>query len=73
MSLDQAQINALQLAVSCIKDAAKVAGPSGAPSGVIYSQMSQHGMSLLVYQQIVGALERSNIITVENHCIKLVD
>jgi len=71
-TLSAEQQSALSLAVSLILDAAKEAGPLGAPSGVVYAALSAHGMTLLSYQSIINALTRANKITVENHCISLV-
>lgn len=62
----------LKLAVDCILDAAREAGPMGAPSGVVYAALSAHGMTLNVYQQIIDALVNAGRITVSNHCIKIV-
>lgn len=62
----------LELAVDCIIEAARTAGPMGAPSGVVYAALSAHGMTLNVYQQIIDALVNTGRITVENHCIKVV-
>lgn len=62
----------LKLAVDCILDAARKAGPMGAPSGVVYAALSAHGMTLNVYQQIIDYLVSAGRITVENHCIKIV-
>ena len=64
-------LKALRLAMDCITDAAKIAGPSGAPSGVVYAALNEHGMTLNVYQQILGAMTRAGKITVEFNCIKL--
>lgn len=63
---------ALKIAVDCILEAVRVAGPMGAPSGVIYAALSAQGMTLNVYQQIVDYLVSAGRITVENYCIKLV-
>lgn len=65
------QEQAIKLAVSCILDAAKEGGELGAPSGVIYAALSEHGMSLTVYQQIIDALASRGLITISGHCIKL--
>lgn len=64
-------LRAIKLAMDCIEEAAKVAGPFGAPSGVVYAALSEHGMTLSVYQQIIGAMTRAGKITVEFDCIKL--
>jgi hypothetical protein len=64
-------IAALKLAIDCIIEAAKIAGPVGAPSGVVYAALSEHGMTLTVYEQIVDYLVKSGKIKVEYHCIKL--
>lgn len=69
--MDEKTIKALRLAMDCITDAAKVAGQSGAPSGVVYAALSEHGMTLSVYQQIIGAMTRAGKIVVEFDCIKL--
>ena len=62
----------LRFAVECIEDAAKVGGDLGAPSGVVYAAMSEHGMTLSVYQQILDHLVNAGRITVEHDCIKIV-
>ncbi len=62
----------IRFTVDCILDAANAAGVLGAPSGVIYMALSQYGMSLTVYQQIVDAMVSQGLIKVDNHCIKLV-
>lgn len=64
-------LRAIKLAMDCIEEAAKVAGPSGAPSGVVYAALMEHGMTLSVYQQILGAMIGAGKITVEHHAIKL--
>ena len=71
MNPDAKVLAALKLAVDCILDAAKIAGPTGAPSGVVYAAMMEHGMTLTVYEQIVDYLVRAGKITVQYNCIKL--
>lgn len=63
----------VRFTVDCILDAAKEAGVLGAPSGVIYAVLSQYGMSLTVYQQIVDAMVSQGLVKVDNHCIKFVE
>lgn len=60
---------ALRLAVECVLEAAQVAGPLGAPSGVVYAAMSAHGMRLATYQSLLDAMQRAGKIEVVNHCI----
>jgi hypothetical protein len=71
MSNAQQIVAAMQLAMELIEDAAKVAGPTGAPSGVVYASLSTHGMQLNVYQQILGAMEKAGRIKVKHDCIHL--
>lgn len=71
MTDNEKAIAALKLAVDCILDAAKIAGPMGAPSGVIYTALNSHGMTLNVYEQIVSYLVNTGKIKVQYNCIKL--
>lgn len=67
--LSTQQRDAINLAVSCIVDAVKVAGPFGAPSGVVYAALMAHGMTLATYQSLLDALERTGQIVVKNNLI----
>ena len=71
MTDNEKAIAALKLAVDCILDAAKIAGPTGAPSGVVYAALNSHGMTLNVYEQIVSYLVNAGRIKVQYNCIKL--
>ena len=71
MTDNEKAIAALKLAVDCILDAAKIAGPTGAPSGVVYAVLNAHGMTLNVYEQIVAYLTSAGKITVRHNCIRL--
>lgn len=64
-------VKALKLAYDCIMDSAKVAGPMGAPSGVIYAVLMSHGMTLSLFENIVDAMVHNGVIVVEHNCIKL--
>lgn len=66
------QIAAVKLAIACILEAAEEAGPLGAPSGVVYAALMQHGMRLATYESLLAALESAGRITVEYDCIKIV-
>lgn len=65
------QVAALRLAIDCILEAATVAGSLGAPSGVIYAAMMEHGMKLSTYESLLDALQRAGKIEVVNHCVFL--
>ncbi len=62
---------ALKLACACILEAAQAAGPLGAPSGIVYAAMMEHGMTLDVYETILAGLVQAGRITAEHHLIKL--
>ena len=64
-------IKVLRLTCAAILDAAERGGTLGAPSGVIYAAMSQYGMNLPMYQQIIAALVDAGRIRVQNNCIVL--
>lgn len=64
-------LKAIKLAMDCIEDAARIAGPSGAPSGIVYAALSEHGMKLSTYQKILSAMTETGKITVEFNCIRL--
>lgn len=64
------QLDAIHLAASCIIEAVIVAGPMGAPSGVVYAALNANGMSLATYQSLIASLERRGTITVENDLIR---
>jgi len=70
--MNEQQLAAIRLAVECIEDAARIAGPLGAPSGVVYAALSGAGMRLETYQSLLDSLVRLGRITVSGHCIKLV-
>jgi hypothetical protein len=69
MTDNEKAIAALKLAVDCILDAAKLAGPTGAPSGVVYAALNAHGMTLNVYEQIIAYLTNAGKIKVHYNCI----
>jgi hypothetical protein len=71
MTDNEKAIAALKLAIDCILDAAKIAEPMGAPSGVIYAALNSHGMTLNVYDQIVSYLVNAGKIKVQYDCIVL--
>jgi hypothetical protein len=62
-------IKVIRMTVAAILDAAEHAGPTGAPSGIVYAVMLQFGMTLDMYQQIIAALTDTGRITVHNDCI----
>jgi len=64
-------IKVLRLTCAAILDAAERGGTLGAPSGVIYSAMSEFGMTLDMYQQIIAALVDAGRIRVQHDCIVL--
>ena len=71
MNADQI-IEAISLAMQGIEDAARAAGPTGAPSGVVFAALQAHGMRLTTYQQILTALVNAGRITIDaNHLIRI--
>ena len=65
-------IEAISLAMECIEDAARAAGPAGAPSGVVFAALQAHGMRLTTYQQILTALVNAGRITIDaDHLIRV--
>jgi hypothetical protein len=71
MNADQI-IEAISLAMQCIEDAARAAGPTGAPSGVVFAALQAHGMRLTTYQSILNAMVNAGRITIDaNHLIRL--
>jgi hypothetical protein len=64
-------IKVLRLTCAAILDAAEHAGPTGAPSGIIYAAMSEFGMTLDMYQQIIAALCDAGKIKVQHDCIRI--
>lgn len=57
-TLAPSQSKALALLVSAVVDSVAVAGPLGAPAGVLYSALMAHGCSLSQFQSLMGALVR---------------
>lgn len=43
-------------------------GPQGTPSGVLYAALMTYGMSLEVFEGIMGAIVRAGIATKRGHC-----
>jgi len=58
-------VQAIKLAMDCIEEAART--PGGAPSGVVYAALSEHGMTLNVYQQILQAMVNAGKVKVSDH------
>jgi hypothetical protein len=71
MNQQEKVVAALRLAMDCIEDAARIAGPMGAPSGTVYAALIAHGMTLDVYQQIVDVMVNMGKIKVKGHLIFL--
>jgi len=55
-TLTPTQANALKIAVDAVLDAVKAAGDRGAPGGIIYAALMQHGASFSQYESLMGAL-----------------
>jgi len=65
------QQQALKLVVDCILDAARTAGPLGAPSGIIYAALNAHGLTLDAYESILASMTRLGMVKVEHDLVKL--
>jgi hypothetical protein len=63
--------NALLKLIDAILDAVEVAGEVGAPSGVIYAALSQFGVDLGHYEQIIDAMVASEKLAKSGHTLKL--
>lgn len=65
-------VAAIRLAMNCIEDAARAAGPAGAPSGIIFAGLQASGMRLEPYQQILAAMVKAGSITIDKyHLIRI--
>lgn len=56
------QLQALRQIAGVILDAVKVAGPLGAPGGVLYSALMAHGCTLHQFEQIMAGLVRAGMV-----------
>lgn len=61
-TLTRAQAMALRAIVGAVVQAVAEAGPTGAPSGVLYAALTAHGCSLSQYQSLMGALVRNGTL-----------
>jgi hypothetical protein len=73
MRLDQSdlqrlrQLAAMNAAVTVVLAGVKAGGETGAPGGVIYAAMQEHGANLSQYESLMGALERTGMVRREDH------
>lgn len=58
MAMTPEQARAVVALAEVIEGTVNDSGPMGAPSGVIYAALMAHGVTLDVYQGIVGTLVR---------------
>lgn len=61
------QRQGINLVVDAIEDTVKAAGPLGAPSGIIFAALQQHGASLAQYNSIMDIMVRKGRLTREGH------
>jgi len=63
------EIRVLKLAVDCILESVRAAGPMGAPSGVVYAALMARGMTLSTYQAIITGLVEKGAIELKFNCL----
>lgn len=67
IALSPEQRAALAAIVAAVIDAVKVAGPLGAPAGVLYAALMSHGCTLSQFQSLMSALVRAGKVRQEGH------
>ena len=72
MATTEQVVRAVRALAELIEEAAREAGPLGAPSGIVYMALAGAGVSLETYQAILGGLERAGRIRVSGDLIKAV-
>lgn len=68
MTDNDKRVAALRALLQAIEEACKVAGPMGAPGGVMYAALMSYGITLNQFYQLTGALIRAGKITQQGDC-----
>lgn len=68
MPMTQEQISAVRLVAAGVLDACKIAGPLGAPGGVMFAAMQSQGCTLRQFQSIMDTLERAGKVRKDGDC-----
>jgi hypothetical protein len=66
--MTQTHIQALRAIAASIQEAIEVAGPNGAPGGILYAALMSAGCSLNQFQQIMSGLERAGYVARDGEC-----
>ena len=61
------------VAAAVILGACAVAGPTGAPGGVMYAGLMSSGYTFTEYQSIMAALEHNGLVEKSGECYTLTD
>ena len=62
IELTPQQARAIALMADAVVDAVKVAGPLGAPGGVLYAGLMSLGLSLGQFEALMSMLVRANVL-----------
>ncbi|CAN7631474.1 hypothetical protein LJR189_004781 [Acidovorax delafieldii] len=65
------QIKAAQRIGLTVLEAIRDAGPTGAPSGVLYAALMGQGCTFSQYQSLMAPLERRGYVQLEHQCYTL--
>lgn len=69
--MTQAQLSAMNLALSIYLETITAAGEDGIPSGHIYAALMGQGITLNSHNAIIGALVKTGKITNTNHLLRV--
>lgn len=67
MALPAAQAKAVLGIVSAINAAIEVAGTEGAPGGILYTALMQHGFSLDQFETTMSVMLHQGLVTKRSH------
>ena len=65
--------NALRGLAAAIVDAVKVAGPTGAPGGILYAALMAHGCTLGQFESIMGAMVSAGMLRKSGQCYHVIE
>lgn len=66
------KLQMLRALLDAVVDTVAEAGPQGAPGGILYTALMQHGISFESYTAIMSTLVKQGRLRHSNHCYHVV-